>query len=75
VVDNGNGGTYDYFNICISLSENEKPSCNYTATLIDRNQEKDIALLKINPTDIYGVKVDIAELASIEIDYDYIPKS
>lgn len=75
VVDNGKGGAYSLFNICISIKENEKPHCHYTATLIERDIKKDIAFLRINPRDIYGNKVDFASFSSINPDFEYIPKS
>lgn len=75
VVDNGKWGVYNYFNICLSLLDNQKPSCNYTAALISRDQEKDIALLKIHSLDIYGKEVNFSKIKKIEIDYNYIPKS
>lgn len=75
VVDNEKWGTLDYFNICISQSEWQRPSCNYTAVLIARNEKKDIALLKIEDIDIYGKKVDLSSLSSISPDYNYTPKS
>ena len=75
VVDNGKWGTYNLFNICISLTENEKPSCHYTATLKWRDTQKDIAFLHINPIDIYGNKVDVSKFNSIQADFDYKPTS
>ncbi len=75
VVDDGKWGVLDFFNICISQNEKEKPKCYYTANLVARDTQKDIALLKINNTDIYWSKVDIENLQNIVPDYEYSPKS
>lgn len=47
----------DTFSICMTLNgqaEKEEPDCEYTASLIARNEDLDLALLKINSRDIRG---------------------
>lgn len=75
VVDDEKGGTFDLFNICISEDETQKPECNYTATLVARDTQKDIAILKINSKDIYGNAFDTSILQTITPDYTYTPNS
>lgn len=75
VVDDGKWGTLDFFNICISENDTQKPNCYYTATLVSRDTQKDIAILRINDTDIYWKKVDTSEFQTIEPDFNYTPKS
>jgi hypothetical protein len=43
--------------------------------LIARDDKLDISMLKIDPLDIYGNKVDYTKFKSIGIDFDYIPKN
>lgn len=71
VVDDGKWNVSDYFNICITYDKSKKPSCDYTATLIDRSKNLDIALLKIDSKDIFGKNVDYDSFSSLDIDYDY----
>jgi len=53
----------------------QKPVCDYTASLIQRDETLDLALLKIDPTDIHGNRVDFAMFPVLAIDYDYVPKT
>ncbi len=44
----------DTFEICITFAIKEEPVCKYTARLIAHDKDMDIALLKINKTDVFG---------------------
>ncbi len=54
VVTDENDEPYETFAICVVVDEKEKPECLYTASLIAKDKSLDIALLQINPTDIYS---------------------
>lgn len=57
VVTDKNEENYDGFAICVVNNKEEEPSCVNTASLIAKNESLDIALLKVNNTDIFGDKV------------------
>lgn len=73
VVDNWKWNLASAFSVCITKKYKERPVCDYTASLIDRDDTMDISILKINPYDIYWNKVDYSKFAKIDIDYDYAP--
>lgn len=75
VVDNGKGKLASAFNVCVTKKIGEKPSCDYTATLISRDDTMDVSLLKIDPTDIFGNAVDYAKFKTIDIDFSYNPQT
>ncbi len=54
VVEKDTDETYDLFHICISFNNQEEPLCEYTASLISRNRDMDVALLMLSPEDIRG---------------------
>lgn len=62
------------FVICMTMQAGKIPECNYTARVIARNSDMDIALLQLDANDIYGNKVNFASLPVMEIDYTYVPK-
>jgi hypothetical protein len=43
--------------------------------LIARDDKLDISMLKIDPVDIYGNKVDYSSFKTIDIDFEYVPKT
>ncbi|MCK5615859.1 trypsin-like peptidase domain-containing protein, partial [Candidatus Pacearchaeota archaeon] len=47
----------DAFEVCITFDVQKEPVCNYTARLVDSDKDMDIALLKINSTDVFGAPV------------------
>ncbi len=47
----------DAFEVCITFDVQKEPVCNYTARLVDFDKDMDIALLKINSTDVFGMPV------------------
>ena len=75
VVTDEAGNEITYFNVCMTKVLNTKPECNYTATLIARDENMDIAILKIDDKDIFGNNVDYSSFKHIDIDFDYVPKA
>lgn len=62
------------FLVCVTKEISKRPSCDYTASLIDRDEKMDIAILRIDPIDIYGKKVDYTKFQYAPLDYEYVPK-
>lgn len=75
VVDSGNGALASAFSVCVTKEISKKPVCDYTASLINRDDKLDISILRIDPVDIYGNPVDYAKFKTIDIDYTYEPKN
>jgi hypothetical protein len=75
VVDDGFGGISDDFNICVTDDPALPPRCHYTASVIARDPDKDIALLQIDTKDIFGNVVSFSSFTILPIDYSYIPNS
>lgn len=75
VVDDGAWRLATAFNVCVTQVVGQKPVCDYTASLIQRDETLDLALLKIDPTDIHGNRVDFAMFPVLAIDYTYVPKT
>lgn len=75
VVDNGFGGTLDGFSICVSVAQTERPKCIYTASLVTRDIERDIAVLRLDPTDIFGNPVVMSQFTPIPLATEYVPTS
>ena len=75
VVDNGRGGILPWFSICITIDDTQRPKCNYTASLIARDIRRDVALLRIDPVDIFGKSLNFTDLTTMELDYSYVPKA
>jgi S1-C subfamily serine protease len=73
VVSDGRGWAIDGFAICVTEDINKRPSCHYTASLIARDDQKDIALLRIDSKDIFGNPTNFNQFATIEVDYSYVP--
>lgn len=72
VVSDENGKAQTSFSICMSATISSRPDCNRTASLIAKDEQKDIALLLFDPTDIKGKKVDYASFPSLAtLDYGY----
>lgn len=48
----------DAFQVCLTKSNDpEEPICRFTASLIARDSERDVALLKMDSTDVKGTKI------------------
>lgn len=45
---------YDAFEVCISFKVSEEPECRFLADLITSDRDIDLALLKIQPKDVFG---------------------
>lgn len=73
VVSDENGKAQTSFSICMSLTTSSRPVCNRTASLLAKDEQKDIALLRIDPTDIKGNSVDYKNFRVVPLDYAYIP--
>ena len=75
MVDDGFGGISDDFAICVTENPTLPPRCHYTASVIARNTTKDIALLQIDATDIFGRAVNFSSFATLPLDYSYLPNT
>lgn len=75
VVDDGFGGISDDFAVCVTENPSLPPKCHYTASVIARNTTKDIALLQIDATDIFGRAVNFSSFATLPLDYSYLPNA
>lgn len=73
VVSDENGKAQTSFSICMSLTTSSRPVCNRTASLIAKDEQKDIALLRIDPTDIRGNTVNYTSFRVASLDYTYVP--
>lgn len=75
VVDDGFGGISDDFSICLTDDPSVPPRCHYTASVIARDIDRDIALLQLDSLDIFGRPVSFSSFATLPIDYSYIPNA
>lgn len=75
VVDDGKWALASAFSVCITKEISKKPICDYTASLIARDDKLDISILKIDPKDIYWNDVDYKKFKTIWVDFDYTPKN
>ncbi len=71
VVDNGFGDISDDFAICVTDDPGKPPRCHYTASVVARDVEKDVALLVLDPKDIFGNPVDFSAFSALSLDYNY----
>ncbi len=51
------------------------PKCHYTASVVTRDPDADVAVLQLDSTDIFGNKVDFNSLATLTMDTEYVPQS
>lgn len=75
VVDDGVGGVSDDFAVCITENPSLPPKCHYTASVVTRDVDADVAVLQLDSTDIFGNKVDFNALSTLTMDTNYIPQS
>ncbi len=75
VVDDWKWALSSAFSVCITKELSKKPICNYTASLISRDDKLDISILKIDNKDIYWNTVDYSKFKTIDIDFNYEPKN
>lgn len=73
VVDDGYGQLNEDFRLCVSLDETQRPDCRYTAHVVTRDSQMDIALLMIDETDIRGYPVDSSQFPVLSLSYDGVP--
>ncbi|MBP6086358.1 hypothetical protein KA478_04205 [Patescibacteria group bacterium] len=55
----------------MTLQQGKAPECNYTARLVARDTDMDLALLRLDNTDIAGNKIDLGSLPTVDVDYSY----
>jgi Trypsin-like peptidase domain len=60
--------------ICMTMQAGQEPVCDYTAKLVARDENMDIALLQLDVKDLAGKTVDFASLPVMDIDYTYTVK-
>ncbi len=75
VVDNWFGGTLDGFAVCMTVTQGSRPVCTYTASLVARDVERDIALLRLDTTDIFEKPTNLAQFPALPLAYSYVPTS
>lgn len=75
VVDDGLGGISDDFSICLTEDPALPPKCSYTASVVARDANKDIAFLQIDSKDIFGNAVNFSSFTILPIDYSYAPNT
>jgi len=75
VVDDGFGGVSDDFSICVTEDSALPPKCHYTASVIARDPDKDIALLQIDTNDIFGRPVNFSNFTTLSLDTNYSPNT
>lgn len=54
VVVDENDDSYEAFAVCTVTDTQEKPDCLFTASLVAKEKSTDMAVIKINPTDVLG---------------------
>ncbi|MBI5414843.1 trypsin-like peptidase domain-containing protein [Candidatus Peregrinibacteria bacterium] len=59
VVEKEEDKAFSVFFICITFDPAEKPICEYTASLLARNRDMDVALLQIHKQDIRGKEIPL----------------
>lgn len=75
MVDDGSWIANAAFRICVSTDAWSRPNCLYTAHLVQRNSDMDIAVLRLDQTDIFWQQVDLASFPILEIDARGVPAS
>lgn len=73
VVDDGTGHLASAFSVCVTKQLKARPTCDYTASLIARDETMDISILKIDPKDVHGNAVDYGNFQKLDVDFDYTP--
>jgi hypothetical protein len=64
--------TYDAMQICFTKSnDTENPVCEFTAKVLGRDKEKDLALIKIDDTDVQGNKINFDFFLPYDNDSNY----
>lgn len=75
VVENMERVRADYYTVCLSKDYATKPSCNYTASLIDSDKNLDTAIFKLTSKDTLWKDIDFSKLSSVDIAYNYSIKN
>lgn len=74
-MDDGFGGISDDFSICVTDDPSLPPKCHYTASVVARDANRDIALLQLDPTDIFGRAISLSSFTILPPDYTYTPNT
>ena len=61
--------------MCLTVTQGSRPVCTYTASLIARDVERDIALLRVDTTDIFGKSVQLSQFPALPLAFEYVPTS
>jgi S1-C subfamily serine protease len=61
--------------VCVTIAQGSRPVCTYTASLVARDVERDIALLRVDVTDIFDKTVQLSQLPPLSLAFDYLPTS
>lgn len=64
----------EYYNICLTKDYSTKPSCLYTASLVDYDEDLELAILKLDDKNTSWSWVDLTKLSYLEIAYSYKTK-
>lgn len=73
VAENADEENALWYIICLTMQQWKIPECNYTAHVIVRNTDLDMALLQLDSKDINGNTVDFSSLPVLDIDFSYAP--
>jgi len=57
IFDDNEQKPLDAFEVCITFDVSKEPECIYTARLVANNKDMDVAILKLNQTDVFGQSV------------------
>lgn len=71
VVSKSDGRELPLFVVCVADTVTSVPRCDYVASLINRDEKKDVALLQIAAKDIAGRVVSYNSFTALALDYDY----
>ncbi|MBD3360457.1 trypsin-like serine protease [Candidatus Peregrinibacteria bacterium] len=64
--------TYDAFQVCLTKSNDPRePICEFTASFLERNQDTDLALLKMDQNDVRGNRINFDFYLPYDNDSDY----
>ncbi len=72
IFDDNEQRPLDAFEVCITFDVKEEPVCKYTARLMANDEDLDVAILKINPSDVFGKAVP--DLKYMDLETSAAPK-
>ena len=74
VVTTTDGRELPLFVVCVADTVTSIPRCDYVASIISRDEKKDVALLQIATKDIVGNNTSYTSFTPLVLDYDYLPQ-